>query len=93
MYPVSQAFTTMFWLTFIAVQAFRTWLFTVTMLITDLATHSTRGEHDSIDIFCWHFHRLLSLSEFYLPAIRNLIFVQIFLHYLINQFAIIFKFI
>lgn len=42
------------------------------MFIAGLTIHSTRGEHDRINIFFRHFHRLLLLSTFSFNA-RHLI--------------------
>lgn len=67
------AFAAMCRLSFIAVQTAGTWIFMITMLITHLTIHSARGEHDSINIFCWHFHRLLPLPISNSQTKRNFI--------------------
>lgn len=36
-----------------------------------LTTTPARGKHYGINIFCWHFHNSLSLSDFQLPGKLN----------------------
>ena len=52
---LNPALPAVLWLSFVTVQAARTGLFMVTVLITDHAVHSTGGEHGGINGI-WHFH-------------------------------------
>ena len=60
LYP---AFSTMLRLSHIAVQTSRTWLFMVTMFVTNLTVHSAWSEHGMINIFAWHFHNLFPFAK------------------------------
>lgn len=53
-------FTAMFRFPRITVQTACTWLFMITMLITDHTIHSAGSKHIDIHIFFWHFHNCCS---------------------------------
>ena len=72
------AFSAMLRLSAIAVQTPCTWLFVITVFVTNHAVHSAWSKHIFINIFAWHFHNLcpfanpsFHLLSFIIPKIRE----------------------